>query len=360
MFGLKKCFISAFLFSAALFCFAASSHKEEVIVSKTAPEWVDSPYTWLQKNSQLMNSDYFLAVGSGSTLDSAQVNAVSQLASIFGQDVQSTTVSTKKMEQIVENDVSVWADSSSLGQETSRTVAMNSLVCVEIVQMYKDSSGRFHALAAMDKELALRNYLQYILKNEEQIKKLISPVRKKSTYSMEDYACTKVSLDYAYANERYLKIVSVINFDTSEKTAASCTKISEIKALKLKVAQGIPVSVKVENDNDKDVLNIVAEFFTSQGFRIVTGDNRYTFESSIKTEKNVTRDQSSVQCKYFFKGMLSDSKKNETLFATSLNGRQSSISYEEAYKKALISLSSGMNGSVLSDFEIFLDSLAAN
>lgn len=360
MFGIKKCIAVVLLISTASFCFSASSHKEQTVVSKSVPEWVDSPYTWLQKHSELKSTDYFLAVGSGSTLDAAQVNAVSQLASIFGQNVESTTVSTRKMEQIVENDVSLWADSSSLGQETSRTVAMNSLVCVEIAEMYKDTSGRFHALAVMDKQLALKNYLSYISKNEEHIKKLLGAVKKKSSYSIEDFARTKVSLDYAFANERYLNIVSVINFETAEKTAKSCTKIPDIKSLKLKVAQNIPVSVKVEKDINKDVYNVVAEFFTSQGFRVVSGNERYAFEANISFEENVTRDKSSVQCKYFFKGMLSDCNKNQVLFATSLNGRQSSISYEEAYKKALKSLSSGMNGDVRTDFYSFLDSLAAD
>ena len=68
------------------------------------------------------------------------------------------------------------------------------------------------------------------------------------TRKYEDFARTKVSLDYAFANERYLNIVSVINFETAEKTAKSCTKIADIKSLKLKVAQNIPVSVKVEKD----------------------------------------------------------------------------------------------------------------
>lgn len=360
MFGLRRSILSIFLFMTASFVFGASSHREQIQVSKSVPEWVDSPYSWLKKNSALMSSEYFLAVGSGSTSDSAQVNAVSQLASIFGQNIESATVSTKKMEQIVANDVSVWNDSSSLEQETLRTVTMNSLVCVEIVEMYTDSSGKFYALAAMDKELALRNYLHYILKNEEHIKNLVSAVRKKTSFKIEDYACMKVSLDYALANERYLKIISVIDFDTSEKTSKQCTKLSEIKSLKQKVAQNIPVSVKVEGDEKNDVFNIVADFFTSQGFRVVTDSARYSFESMVSKEKNVTRDKSSVQCKYYFKGLLFDSSRRETLFATSVSGRQSSISYEEAYKKSLKSLSSDMKGNILSDFDSFLDSLASN
>ena len=79
----KSIFVFSFIFSACLI-FGAK---------KKMPEWITLPA------SVYPSETYMNGTGSGENRESAELEAVKNLSSIFGQTVKSNSLASKKMEQ---------------------------------------------------------------------------------------------------------------------------------------------------------------------------------------------------------------------------------------------------------------------
>lgn len=353
-----KIFKSAvFIGAASLFflsCFGTTKN-----VAKNAgeaePDWVSGASSAYPYDSYLTGS------GFGSDKRAAELDAVSELVSIFGQDIKTAAVSSRRMELAQSAGVVASSDTSSLDQTIFRDVNQNDVIAVEIPEFYESKSERkWYALAVMSRSKGTQIYSGMIEKNQGEIISIINSVRAdKESNTMRNFSLLDFAEEIAVANESYLKRLTVLNPAAAKKFDSNYTP-AQIHRLKVEMAEKIPVCVRVSDDSDGRIAKSFQKVMGLSGFNTSLGSSeRYVIDCKVHFNQGTSADGKTWFCEYAAECGLIDTFSGETLVPLSITGREGSTTYQNAQTRARQKIVSKVESDFAASFQKFLGDFSA-
>ena len=94
------------------------------------PEWITVPSSVYPSNL------YFNGTGNGESREVAELEAVKNLSSVFGQTVKSNNVASKKMEQALSDGQIAFSSSGNLQQNITSQIEAENLIGIEIAEYF--------------------------------------------------------------------------------------------------------------------------------------------------------------------------------------------------------------------------------
>lgn len=357
---MKKVMLLAILMLLVLFSLSAKSkskakNKKNAEETKTAPEWVLNPTV------QFPKAKYLVSVGEGKNKTLSEINAINNLASVFSQNVQSTTTSNRRMEQASMDGKVANVDTASIDQDVKRKVNVDDLVGVEIKETWSDGKI-WYALAILEKDKTVAMYSSMLQKNNDVVKELMN-VDKSDTVnfcSFETYGRLDFAKDVATRNEVCLSRLSVLNPSVAANFQKSLVTQKQVQAILLEISQNIPIYVAFENDVDSRFKVALAKAVSDSGFK--TSDlptERYSLLGTVTFSESPTKDGKTINCTWNVKATLSDTGLSANLLPFSINGRDGGIDEAGAKNRAVRSIENKIIGDFSKAFKEYLSSIAA-
>lgn len=330
---------TVFLFTICLFssfiCFAKGNKD-----SKTAPEWISRP------SEVFPNSEYLTSVGYGENRNTAEVNAVKGLASIFKQKVVAKETSSSQMSQTKSEEKIVTAKVQNFNQEVLKEVDESDLIGIEIKEYWFDGKETWYAIAILNKEKTASLYSDAINTNQTLIDSIIKSVDGKNTFS--NFGKYNYAEHIAQFNEGYLDRLTVVNPEKGLALRKRCTSSKELEMKKIELAKKIPICIAFENDTNGRFAAAFAKIITEKGFKgSFDVSSRYLLSGKVTYSKKETKDGETVHCRYTLDAYLADTNSGKTLMPFNFSGREAHYNFEDAKARAV----SSIEGKIKTDFE---------
>lgn len=363
-------FITAFLSvaSCATTMQAASVHAQ--------PSWVTMP-------SSVYQSDYyFSAVGEGTDRSSAELDAVRGVASYFGQNINSVTAASARMEQAMAKGKVALAQASAIDQTIIKNVNQDDIIGVETKETwYNSAEKKWYAVAVLDRAKTAALYESMIKKNNEEIASLTLQ-NKAEAVSFETYVKYDFAAEIAAVNDGYIKRLSVITFNEGEEMRkVSVSEKDELAAL-YKIAQQIPVTVRITSADDAgtmasgsesimqlaktaslpetSVSSAFSEVIAGYGFNTGTDANeRYVISGTVTMTASPVQKSDIAYQRYQIDSYLTDTITGEKLLPFAASGREGAKTDADAKVRASAALAKRIKNDFGAAFNAYLKQLSA-
>lgn len=310
-------------------CVSTGKNAVSASVGADAPKWIEIPAAIYPNNT------YIAQVGSAEDKESAELAAVQKIAALFGQNIQSASTASQRMEQAQKSgEVATLETASGLNQKIQRTIQQENLIGIKIAETWKDTiHNTWYALAVLNREETAQIYCSMLDKNNATIKNLCSKLKPATMYA---YANMCFAIDIAEINKGYIERLFVIDSETGQKKAAETITPEALKIKAQELATEIPVYVKIENDKDKRITTAFEKSLSQLGFNSTAAKNAsYTLTGSLllnttaPAAKDVFYSEFLVQCN------LRDVVSQQNMCTWSLSGRNGSKTAENAENRTL-------------------------
>jgi hypothetical protein len=287
------------------------------------PAWVDSPEAVYGRNR------FTAAVGSGSSREQAEKNALAALSSVYRLSLQADQrIANSYQELVVNGTASDWYEDASL-EESIRTSTAMDLVGASIRGVWSDGS-LFYAAAVMENAQTAQLYTRMIQDNQRIIDTL-TDIPAASRNNMDGLARFQFALTLAEANKVFANVLSVIGAPVPAEMQQS-----EVYRLERdNIIRTIPVSVAVEGDRENRIRSAFAAALTAEGFRTGGNDSPYQLQARLSFTEVQLPNQSNKFVRYVLEGNFVDRATGEVLFPYTANGREGHLSLAEAETRAL-------------------------
>lgn len=290
--------------------FAAKDKKEQV------PLWVQDP------SFIYSSSEYLSNLGQGKSQKQAETDALSGLAAIFNQSIESNTRATVSyMEASGTTDIE---KSKSLKQDLKISTNVEELIGVEIKERWKSQDGTFYALAIIEKKTGVRLYYERVRASISDIDKLLDVAEanrgtftgyfkyheasKKATRLQADKGCLAV-LDSSGIS------VKGIRSDTEYSPLS-------LKIQAEKVAKSIEVFVAVSPEAQK-LKPHIEKVFSKYSFTLSKKDSvRYRLLVRLDLDEPIELSQGRMSMRYNLEIELVDNAENETILPFAFEGKE--------------------------------------
>lgn len=315
------------------------------------PAWVSMP------SKVYPTSEYITGLGYGQSEDQAEISAIENLASVFGQNIQSLSTATRHIAQ-VQGTVKAMTDfDARFSEKIQRTVSIEDLIGVRIAERCFDGK-KYYALAVMNKQEAGTMLVSTIKSNNAQIASLLS-YDSDDEYSFSTYAQLDIARETAALNEALLKRLDVVNSQKAAELRPNCKSEIEIKKKMTEISKQIPICIKIEGDSSSNqVRRSLSKMLSSNGFKTSNLESeRYCITGTISLSERTMKSGKTVHCLYAFDGQLKDTLLEENLLPISIQGREASIDRDDAINRAYRAIDSKIQTTVSSSFAAFLNSL---
>lgn len=314
----------------ALFFASCGSTEKTSSVNKNMPDWVTGP------SAKYPSSAYLTGRGSAQDKRSAEIDAVNELCTIFGQKVTSATKSTKRMEMAQSKGLISSSDSASLDHEVLRQVNQDDIIAVEIPEYFESKKeGLWYALAVMPKEKATQIYSTMADKNLKEVNSILSELKASSSpNTMQNYSRLDFAEEVAGITQKYIQRITVLNPAAGEKYSSAVTPV-QIHKIKMEMAEKIPVCVNVSDDLDGRVAKSFQEVMSDFGFNTTIGSNeRYVINCNLHLNESTSSNEKTKFCEYAAECSFNDTFIGETLVPLEVTGREGSPTYQNAEIRA--------------------------
>lgn len=316
--------LTAFMLAGS-FTFAA---KKKTPPAPVMPEWVSTP------TSVYPSSAYFNYVGYGADRNAAEVQAVSGLASIFGQSVKSESKASQRMEKAKVDGKVANASIQSFSQNVLKSVDVRNLVGVELKEFWFDGNATWYAIAVLDKSKTADIYVDMIKKNAKAVHELLEN-SKNDLYSIEAYSSYDFAQDIALESEDHLRKISVIDPSKVDSLKSYVPSSKKLAADKLDIAKNIPVAAIILGDEEGKIAAAFAECLGADGFRgSLDPSVRYVITGKILYEESKASDGKTTRCRYSLESFLLDTTTDQKLVPFNVTGREGHVDYAEAKNRA--------------------------
>ena len=344
--SLFLCLLPAIFFG----CASSSNVSKTSQSAKGMPDWI------LGTSSMYPKSFYLTGTGSATDKKSAELDAINELVSIFGQSVSSAASTSRRMEMAQSKGIVAYGEESSIDQGVLREINQNDVIAVEIPEFYEEKSeNKWYALAVMSKSKGSQIYSNMIDKNQAEINSIINQIKaEKEPNTMINYSRLDFAEEISKINEGYLKRLTILNPEAARKYDSIYTAV-QIHKMKSDMAAKIPVCVKVDNDSDGRVAKAFQEVLASYGFNTTLGSNeRYAIKCNILFFQRESSDNKTKFCEYVADCTLNDTFTGETLVPLGINGREGSPTYQNAEVRAKQKISSRIKNDFSKSFKSYL------
>lgn len=339
---MKKSFLTfLFVFSACL-VFGAK---------KKMPEWIILP------SSVYPSESYMNGTGSGKDRESAELEAVRNLSSVFGQTVKSTSLASKKMEQALSDGKVSFSSSGNLQQNITSQIEAENLIGIEIAEyFYSSSEKKWYAIAVLDREKTAAVYQELIRKNDAVVRKSVKE-SEKNPGSFYGYSEISFALDIASENDRLLKNLSVVDSDKGISLGKEIISVQNVQSAQKKFAENIIIYVNVNGDSDNKIKSAFQEIFSKYGFKTSpVKKEKYALDGKYSSE--ISKKGKITYCVYTLDMDFSDSVESESLFAINLKGREGATSETDAKNRTYRILEKNIASEFSKNFDSYMNGLS--
>lgn len=353
-FGIRTALFS----SVILLVSCASSGNAGAGAKESLPDWVNGT------PASYPPSLYISGTGSASDKKAAEIDAINELASVFGQTVSSATNASRRMEMAQSQGLVASAEASSIDQGVLREINQNDVIAVEVPEFFESKNEKkWYALAVMNKSKGSQIYSGMIEKNQGEISAIIEQVKSdKESNTMVNYARLDFAEEVARVNEGYLKRLTILNPSLSKNYASISTPV-QIHKMKTDMAAKIPICVTLSeesNDFDGRIAKSFQEVMSSFGFNTTLGSNeRYVINCKIHYTPSEIPDKKTHFCEYFAECALVDTFSGETLVPLSISGREGSPTYSNALVRVKQKIVSKVKNDFAVSFQKYLGDFSA-
>jgi hypothetical protein len=312
-----KC--SMLFFAVLTACAAAPKNKAE-------PQWVSDPYTVYNRNA------FIAAVGYGPSRDAAEKSALTALTSVFGQSVNSETSSTYSYSDAISASSAGWSEKSDIAQAVKTSTAMDTLIGVEIKDVWDSGTGTIYAVAAMDRAKTNLIYSEMIQQNVSMIGRLTS-LSSQDKQSLDGFIRYQQAANLADANAVFANVIRQIN--PGALVGENLKSGTSYRLEASEIAKNIPITVSVTGDKQGRIKSAFSQALTTAGFRTGGNDSRYVLNASVSLEEAVFPNNPQKYVRYLVDSRLTDTSTGTVLFPYSVTDRVGHSILSEAENRAL-------------------------
>ncbi len=331
---------------------APESKKEKKNASATAPEWVSNPRTVYPEQR------YVSATGFAPDRETAEKNALGALVAVFGQNVSGETTTINRYSEAVRGGSVSITEDTVLDQAVKTSFDLDTLVGAEIKDIWYDGKNTTYAVAVLERAKAQVTYSDLIDSNERTIQKLTSiPADEKNT--LDAYARYDFAAALGDANGRFLNVLSVVSPGAAAAKRAQVTRGDDIRLECIRIAQTIPIAIRIAGDRDNRLASAFASAVSESGFRTGGDSLRYYIEGTITFAEAELAGNPNKFVRYSLDSRLVDSRTGAVLIPYSVNGREGHTSVSEAENRALRAAEAKVKKEYYERFAAFLVRLSS-
>lgn len=337
----KNIFAFFFVFSAC-FLFAAKNKM---------PEWITLP------SGVYPAEKYMNGTGSGTNRETAELEAVRNLSSVFGQTVKSNTAASKKMERALSEGKVSFSSAENLQQNITSQIEAENLIGIEIAEyFYNKPEKKWYAVAILDREKASAVYQEYIEKNDAAARKAIKE-SEKNPGTFYGYSEICFAAEIAAENDKLVKNLTVIDFESGSEISKKVVSLQNTQLAKKKFAENITIYVQISGDRDNKIKSAFQDIFSKYGFKTSPSKKeKYTLEGKYSSE--ISQKGKITYCVYSLDLDFSDVLQAESLFAINLKGREGSLSESDATNRTYRTLEKDIGTQFSKNFDSYINNLS--
>lgn len=337
----KNIFAFFFVFSAC-FLFAAKNKM---------PEWITLP------SGVYPAEKYMNGTGSGTNRETAELEAVRNLSSVFGQTVKSNTAASKKMERAISEGKVSFSSAENLQQNITSQIEAENLIGIEIAEyFYNKPEKKWYAVAILEREKASAVYQKYIEKNDEAVRKAIKE-SEKNPGTFYGYSEICFAAEIASENDKLVKNLTVIDFESGSEISKKIVSLQNTQLTKKKFAENITIYVQISGDRDNKIKSAFQDIFSKYGFKTSPSKKeKYTLEGKYSSE--ISQKGKITYCVYTLDLDFSDALQAESLFAINLKGREGSLSESDATNRTYRTLEKDIGTQFSKNFDSYINNLS--
>lgn len=316
---MKKCLVIAFILNLTLLIGCASS--QQTRSGSGNPAWVDNPY------SEYNESQYMAAVGSGSTQNAAQDQALASLARIFQSRVDA--------EQTVEEEFLEWEDGNQWMSENSyslvnfsRISTDQNLINAQVLETHLGNDAQWYALAALNRSQTASVYSDLIRNNRSEIAEL-EEAADNSNRAYRALGLLQQARNLALENEMLAQQRNTILGGGTLNRSEDLARLNE----KVRIVRDECIITITGNDDAENVLPAVSQVFQQMGF--IIGDEG-VLETSVNFDHqyaDLRRDDAEF-VRWTLTISVNDPELSQSIATFSHDGRDGALSYNDALIRA--------------------------
>lgn len=337
----KNIFAFFFVFSAC-FLFAAKNKM---------PRWITLP------SDVYPAEKYMNGTGSGKNRETAELEAVRNLSSVFGQTVKSNTAASKKMEQALSEGKVSFSSAENLQQNITSQIEAENLIGIEIAEyFYNKPEKKWYALAILEREKTAAVYQKYIEKNDAAVRKAIKE-SEKNPGTFYGYSEICFAAEIASENDKLVKNLTVIDFESGSEISKKIVSLQNTQLTKKKFAENITIYVQISGDKDNKIKSAFQDIFSKYGFKTSPSKKeKYNLEGKYSSE--ISQKGKIIYCVYSLDLDFSDVLQAESLFAINLKGREGSLSESDATNRTYRTLEKDIGTQFSKNFDSYINNLS--
>lgn len=337
----KNIFAFFFVFSAC-FLFAAKNKM---------PEWITLP------SGVYPAEKYMNGTGSGTNRETAELEAVRNLSSVFGQTVKSNTAASKKMERALSEGKVSFSSAENLQQNITSQIEAENLIGIEIAEyFYNKPEKKWYAVAILEREKTAAVYQKYIEKNDAAVRKAIKE-SEKNPGTFYGYSEICFAAEIASENDKLVKNLTVIDFESGSEISKKVVSLQNTQLAKKKFAENITIYVQISGDRDNKIKSAFQDIFSKYGFKTSPSKKeKYTLEGKYSSE--ISQKGKITYCVYSLDLDFSDVLQAESLFAINLKGREGSLSESDATNRTYRTLEKDIGTQFSKNFDSYINNLS--
>lgn len=337
----KNIFAFFFVFSAC-FLFAAKNKM---------PKWITLP------SSIYPAEKYMNGTGSGTNRETAELEAVRNLSSVFGQTVKSNTAASKKMERALSEGKVSFSSAENLQQNITSQIEAENLIGIEIAEyFYNKPEKKWYAVAILEREKTAAVYQKYIEKNDEAVRKAIKE-SEKNPGTFYGYSEICFAAEIASENDKLVKNLTVIDFESGSEISKKIVSLQNTQLTKKKFAENITIYVQISGDKDNKIKSAFQDIFSKYGFKTSPSKKeKYNLEGKYSSE--ISQKGKIIYCVYSLDLDFSDVLQAESLFAINLKGREGSLSESDATNRTYRTLEKDIGTQFSKNFDSYINNLS--
>lgn len=337
----KNIFAFFFVFSAC-FLFAAKNKM---------PEWITLP------SGVYPAEKYMNGTGSGTNRETAELEAVKNLSSVFGQTVKSNTAASKKMERALSEGKVSFSSAENLQQNITSQIEAENLIGIEIAEyFYNKPEKKWYAVAILEREKTAAVYQKYIEKNDEAVRKAIKE-SEKNPGTFYGYSEICFAAEIASENDKLVKNLTVIDFESGNEISKKIVSLQNTQLTKKKFAENITIYVQISGDKDNKIKSAFQDIFSKYGFKTSPSKKeKYNLEGKYSSE--ISQKGKIIYCVYSLDLDFSDVLQAESLFAINLKGREGSLSESDATNRTYRTLEKDIGTQFSKNFDSYINNLS--
>ena len=339
---MKKNILAFFFVFSACFLFAAKNKM---------PEWITLP------SGVYPAEKYMNGTGSGTNRETAELEAVKNLSSVFGQTVKSNTAASKKMERALSEGKVSFSSAENLQQKITSQIEAENLIGIEIAEyFYNKPEKKWYAVAILDREKASAIYQEYIEKNDAAARKAIKE-SEKNPGTFYGYSEICFAAEIASENDKLVKNLTVIDFESGNEISKKVVSLQNTQLAKKKFAENITIYVKISGDRDNKIKSAFQDIFSKYGFKTSPSKKeKYNLEGKYSSE--ISQKGKITYCVYSLDLDFSDVLQAESLFAINLKGREGSLSESDATNRTYRTLEKDIGTQFSKNFDSYINNLS--